>query len=120
LRAPVPKPGKIIAVGFNYREHQTESGMKPASEPALFAKYANAVIGPDEVIKVPAATNEPDYEAELAVVMGRTASKVDARDALDYVGGYTCCNDVTARDLIRSNAQWQRGKAIDTFLPCGP
>ncbi len=120
LRAPVPKPGKIIAVGFNYREHQAETGMKPASEPALFAKYANSVIGPAEVIRLPRATDEPDYEAEFAVVIGRTASDVDARHALEYVAGYMCCNDVTARDLIRSNPQWQRGKAIDSFLPCGP
>ncbi len=120
LCAPVPKPGKIIGVGFNYREHQAETGMKPASEPALFAKYATSVIGPGDVIRVPHATNEPDYEGELAVVIGKTASDLDVRVALDYVAGYMCCNDVTARDLIRSNAQWQRGKAIDTFLPCGP
>lgn len=77
--APVPKPGKIIAVGFNYREHQAETGMKPVPEPALCAKSANSVIGPAEVIRLPRATNEPDYEAEWAVVIGRTASGLEVR-----------------------------------------
>lgn len=82
LRAPVPRPGKIIAIGFNYRDHQVETGLRAVSQPALFAKYANSVIGPNDVIRVPRITSEPDYEAELAVVIGRTASKLPSKTAL--------------------------------------
>ena len=120
MRAPVPRPGKIFGVGLNYRDHAEEAGQPVPEVPILFAKFANSVIGPGEPIVVPAATEQPDYEAELGVVIGRTASEVSVDDAMDHVGGYLCCNDVSARDLQLSVPQWTRGKAIDTFLPCGP
>jgi len=120
LLAPVPRPGAIVCVGLNYRDHAAESGQPLPTEPILFAKFANSVIGPGAPIVVPPETERPDYEAELAVVIGRTASRVDAADAMRYVAGYTCANDVSARDLQFAGSQWMLGKAIDTFLPCGP
>ena len=118
--APVPRPGKIFGVGLNYVDHAEESGQPVPEVPILFAKFANSVIGPGEPIVVPRATEQPDYEAELGVVIGRTAFEVTVDEALDHVAGYLCCNDVSARDLQLSVPQWTRGKAIDTFLPCGP
>ena len=120
LRAPVPKPGKIVAIGLNYRDHAAESGQPIPEEPILFAKFANSVIGPGEAIQIPRATDRADYEAELGVVIGRTAREVARDDALSVVAGYTCVNDVSARDLQLRVSQWTRGKAIDTFLPMGP
>jgi 2-keto-4-pentenoate hydratase/2-oxohepta-3-ene-1,7-dioic acid hydratase in catechol pathway len=120
LRAPVPRPGKIFGVGLNYRDHAEETGQPVPDVPILFAKFANSVIRPGEAIVVPAATRRPDYEAELGVVIGSTAREVSVDDALGHVAGYLCCNDVSARDLQMSTTQWTRGKAIDTFLPCGP
>jgi 2-keto-4-pentenoate hydratase/2-oxohepta-3-ene-1,7-dioic acid hydratase in catechol pathway len=120
LLAPVPRPGKIVCVGYNYRDHATESNVAVPDEPVFFAKFANSVIGPGASIVVPPETNEPDYEAELAVVIGRRARGVDERQALGYVAGYACANDVSARDLQLRVSQWTRGKAVDTFLPLGP
>jgi 2,4-diketo-3-deoxy-L-fuconate hydrolase len=120
LLAPVPRPGKIFGVGLNYRDHAEETGQPVPEVPILFAKFANSVIGHGEPIVVPAATRRPDYEAELGVVIGSTAREVPVDDALGHVAGYLCCNDVSARDLQTATSQWTRGKAIDTFLPCGP
>jgi 2-keto-4-pentenoate hydratase/2-oxohepta-3-ene-1,7-dioic acid hydratase in catechol pathway len=120
LLAPVPRPGKVIGIGLNYRDHAAESGQPIPSAPILFPKFANSVIGPGEAIVVPPETEQPDYEAELGVVIGRTAHRVSQADALSYVAGYTCVNDVSARDLQFESSQWMLGKAIDTFLPCGP
>jgi 2-keto-4-pentenoate hydratase/2-oxohepta-3-ene-1,7-dioic acid hydratase in catechol pathway len=120
LLAPVPKPGKIVGIGLNYRDHAAESGQPIPEAPILFPKFANSVIGPGEPIVVPPATEQPDYEAELGVVIGRTATRVAADEALSHVAGYTCTNDVSARDLQSRSSQWMLGKAIDTFLPCGP
>ena len=120
LLAPVPRPGKIIGIGLNYRDHAEESGQPIPEEPILFAKWANSVVGPGAAIVIPAATNQPDYEAELGAVIGRTAKDVRAEDAVAYVAGYTCVNDVSARDLQSRSSQWTLGKAIDTFLPLGP
>jgi 2,4-diketo-3-deoxy-L-fuconate hydrolase len=120
LLAPVPRPGKIFGVGLNYRDHAEETGQPVPEVPILFAKFANSVVGPGEPIVVPAATRRPDYEAELGVVIGSTAREVSVGDALGHVAGYLCCNDVSARDLQTATSQWTRGKAIDTFLPCGP
>jgi 2-keto-4-pentenoate hydratase/2-oxohepta-3-ene-1,7-dioic acid hydratase in catechol pathway len=120
LRAPVPRPGKIFGVGLNYRDHAEETGQPVPEVPILFAKFANSVIGPGQPIVVPAATRRPDYEAELGVVIGSSAREVSVDDALGHVAGYLCCNDVSARDLQTATSQWTRGKAIDTFLPCGP
>jgi 2-keto-4-pentenoate hydratase/2-oxohepta-3-ene-1,7-dioic acid hydratase in catechol pathway len=120
LRAPIPAPGKVICVGLNYRDHAEESGQPIPEEPVLFAKYANSVIGSGTIIEIPALIQQPDYEAELGVVIGRRTRLVDEAGALDHVAGYTCVNDVSARDLQFRSSQWLLGKAIDTFLPVGP
>jgi 2-keto-4-pentenoate hydratase/2-oxohepta-3-ene-1,7-dioic acid hydratase in catechol pathway len=120
LLAPVPRPGKVIGIGLNYRDHAAESGQPIPDEPILFPKFANSVIGPGAAIEVPPETEQADYEAELGVVIGRTAKRVREADALSHVAGYTCMNDVSARDLQLRGSQWMAGKAIDTFLPCGP
>jgi 2,4-didehydro-3-deoxy-L-rhamnonate hydrolase len=120
LRAPISRPGKIVCVGLNYRDHAEESGQSIPEEPVLFAKYANSVVGPDAPIEIPPTVEQPDFEAELGVVIGRRTQRVDEADALDHVAGYTCVNDVSARDLQFRSSQWLLGKAIDTFLPLGP
>jgi 5-carboxymethyl-2-hydroxymuconate isomerase len=120
LLAPVV-PGKVVAVGQNYMDHIREQGAKPPGIPVLFPKFATCVIGPGEPIRWPATlTERVDYEGELAVVIGRRASRVRQADALDVVLGYTNANDVSARDLQVGDGQWLRGKALDTFLPLGP
>ena len=120
LRAPVPRPGKVICVGLNYRDHAEESGQPIPDEPVLFAKFANSVTDPGAPITVPPAVEHPDYEAELGVVIGGEAHRVDERTALEHFAGYTCVNDVSARDLQFRSSQWLLGKAIDGFLPMGP
>ena len=120
LRAPIPRPGKIVCVGLNYRDHAAESGQPVPDHPILFPKFANSVIGPGDAIVLPADTEQPDYEAELGVVIGATAKQVSESEALGHVAGYTCLNDVSARDLQFRSSQWMLGKAIDTFLPMGP
>jgi 2-keto-4-pentenoate hydratase/2-oxohepta-3-ene-1,7-dioic acid hydratase in catechol pathway len=120
LLAPVPRPGKIVCVGLNYRDHANETGQPIPSEPVLFSKYANSVVGPGAEVVVPPDAEKIDYEAELAVVIGRRASAVPTGEALDHVAGYTCANDVSSRSLQFRSSQWLLGKAIDTFLPLGP
>ena len=121
LLAPVPRPGKILCVGLNYRDHARETGQAIPEEPVLFSKFANSVVGPGaDVVVPPEAADKVDYEAELAVVIGRRASRATADDALDHVAGYACANDVSARSLQFRSSQWLLGKAIDTFLPLGP
>jgi 2-keto-4-pentenoate hydratase/2-oxohepta-3-ene-1,7-dioic acid hydratase in catechol pathway len=117
---PVLHPGKIICVGLNYADHIAESRSKPPDRIVLFAKFPSCLTGHGDPIRYPAITSQLDYEGELAVVIGRTASNVAAGQALDYVGGYTIINDVSARDLQGSEPQWIRGKALDTFAPLGP
>jgi acylpyruvate hydrolase len=117
LRAPVPRPGKIICVGHNYHGH---TGATPPSYPDIFAKFSNVVIGPNEPIVLPSETDQVDYEAELAVVIGRRARHVSEDRALDHVAGYTIFNDVTARDYQKRQSQWTIGKTFDTFGPMGP
>jgi acylpyruvate hydrolase len=121
LLAPVPDPEKIICLGLNYRDHAAESGQEAPSAPLWFAKFANSLIGDGEDIVLPAAHPEyVDYEAELAVVIGRTAHNVSEESALDFVAGAMPFNDVSARDLQLQNPLWTSGKAVDTFAPCGP
>ncbi len=121
LLAPVPDPEKIICLGLNYRDHAAESGQEIPNAPMWFAKFANSLIGSGQDIVLPAAHPEyVDYEAELAVVIGRTAHNVDAATALEYVAGAMPFNDVSARDLQIQNPLWTSGKAVDTFAPCGP
>ena len=118
---PVVNPGKIIGVGRNYHEHAAEEGTIAPSAPILFAKLPNALAGEGGDIAWRAAdTDQVDYEAELAVVIGRTARDVPVAQALDHVLGYTCLNDVSARDLQFGDGQWVRGKSLDTFCPMGP
>ena len=121
LLAPVPRPGKIIAIGRNYADHVTEDGAVPPPTPLIFAKFPSSVVGPGADIRWDRAmTSQVDYEAELAVVIGRRARDVRDQDALDVVLGYTCLNDVSARDLQFADVQWVRGKSLDTFCPLGP
>jgi 2-keto-4-pentenoate hydratase/2-oxohepta-3-ene-1,7-dioic acid hydratase in catechol pathway len=123
LTAPVPRPGKIVAVGLNYRDHVEEQGgkVKIPTRPMLFAKFPTAVIGDGETVEWdPRLTAAVDLEAELGVVIGRRARRVSEAEALDHVLGYTCINDVTARDLQYSDKQYVRGKSLDTFCPMGP
>ncbi|TKR26954.1 fumarylacetoacetate hydrolase family protein [Cellulomonas hominis] len=117
LLAPVPRPGTILCVGYNYRGHTAQDDPE---FPDVFTKPASAVVGPEDAVVLPRASTEVDYEAELAVVIGRTAHDVAPADALDHVGGYTVLNDVSARDWQRRTSQWVLGKAFDTFAPLGP
>jgi 2-keto-4-pentenoate hydratase/2-oxohepta-3-ene-1,7-dioic acid hydratase in catechol pathway len=121
LLAPIARPGKILCIGLNYADHCRESGMEPPAAPVLFAKYANAVIGPHEAISFdPRFSTQVDYEAELVAVIGRGCSRVGEAEALDCVAGYTIANDVSARDAQFSDGQWVRSKSFDTFCPLGP
>jgi len=120
LGPPVADPDKIVCLGLNYRDHARESGLALPKAPMLFAKFRNSLIGPADEIVLPAAGEVFDYEAELAVVIGRRAKDVAAGDALAHVAGAMAFNDVTARDIQHATSQWTAGKAIDTFAPCGP
>jgi 2-keto-4-pentenoate hydratase/2-oxohepta-3-ene-1,7-dioic acid hydratase in catechol pathway len=117
---PIERPGKVVCVGLNYRDHASESGLDLPSRPLLFAKWQTSLIGPGEDIVLPSITHEVDFEAELGVVIGRPAHGVGADDALEYVAGYVCVNDVSARDVQMGDGQWTRGKSFDTFCPVGP
>jgi 2-keto-4-pentenoate hydratase/2-oxohepta-3-ene-1,7-dioic acid hydratase in catechol pathway len=122
--APVA-PANIYCIGLNYRAHARESQMGPGRYPTVFMKPTTAVVGPGEPIRIPASTldaPEVDYECELAVVIGRACRDVDAERALEYVLGYTCANDVSARhwQMRGGGGQWIRGKSFDTFCPLGP
>jgi 2-keto-4-pentenoate hydratase/2-oxohepta-3-ene-1,7-dioic acid hydratase in catechol pathway len=120
LLAPVSRPGKIIAIGLNYHDHTVETGLDAPAEPLTFAKYSTSIIGPDEAILVPASiTKEVDWEAELAVVIGRACGP-SRRGTMSDIAGYTVANDVSARDLQFGDKQWTRGKSLDTFCPLGP
>ena len=117
---PIERPGKIICVGLNYRDHAEEQGTALPEAPLLFAKWQNTLIGPGEPIVIPPIVTKCDYEAELGVVVGQRVRDVSAEDALEVVAGYTCVNDVSARDLQFADGQWTRGKSPDTFCPVGP
>jgi acylpyruvate hydrolase len=117
---PVARPEKIVCIGLNYHDHVAETGLPMPAEPMFFAKFANSLIGHGATIVPPRVTSQVDYEAELAVVIGRTCFGVSAADALNYVAGVMPLNDVSARDLQLANPLWTGGKAIDTFAPCGP
>lgn len=124
LLAPIPRPGKVIGIGLNYIDHARETGVAIPTKPIIFAKFSSSVIGPYDTIHViPDVTQRVDYEAELGVVIGTTASRVTVADALNYVFGYTVVNDVSARDIQKGaeyGNQWVRGKSFDTFCPMGP
>ena len=121
LLAPVPRPGKIAAAGVNYRSHGQEQNREPPDHPVLFAKFASSVVGHGAEIRwSPELTQAVDYEAELAVVIGATCRRVEPAQALAFVAGYTCLNDVSARDLQYADRQFVRAKSLDTFGPMGP
>jgi 2-keto-4-pentenoate hydratase/2-oxohepta-3-ene-1,7-dioic acid hydratase in catechol pathway len=121
LLPPVPHPGKIVAIGINYRSHASEQGGEPPRSPVMFAKFPTALIGHRaDITWDPGLTQAVDFEAELAVVIGQSARRVDVARALDHVLGYTCLNDVSARDLQYSDRQFVRAKSLDTFAPLGP
>ena len=119
LLAPC-SPSKIIAVGLNYRDHAREMGFSIPENPILFLKPPTAVIGPAEPIKYPAMSKQVDYEAELGIVIKDRASNIPSAQARGHILGYTCANDVTARDLQKKDGQWTRAKSFDTFCPVGP
>jgi len=120
LVAPVPNPPKIICIGLNYRDHAEESKMAIPETPTVFSKYSTAVIGPKAPIVLPRASSQPDYEAELAVVIGKGGRNIPEARWRDHVFGYTIVNDVSARDFQMATSQWMIGKTFDTFCPMGP
>ncbi len=122
LGPPVPRPTKIIALGFNYHEHAEEFSTKAPEAPLIFAKYPNTICGPFDPIVLPAGDEEPqvDYEAELAVVIGRRCKRVTATRAMEVIAGYMALNDVSERRWQFGDKQWTRGKSPDTFCPIGP
>ena len=118
---PPVLPTKIVALGRNYRDHAVEMGKPVPEEPMIFLKPPTAVIGPNDIIVYPKMSKRVDYEGELAVIIKKKAKLLDDNDRIDdYILGYTCFNDVTARDLQRKDVQFTRGKSFDTFAPCGP
>jgi len=120
LAAPIPRPGKVICIGLNYRDHAEESGLEVPSQPLVFSKFSSCVVGPNDDVVLPKGAEQVDYEAEFGVVIGRAAHHVSKEDAMDYVLGYCNVNDISARDFQFADGQWQRGKSCDTFCPMGP
>jgi 2,4-didehydro-3-deoxy-L-rhamnonate hydrolase len=117
---PIARPGKIIAVGLNYRDHAAESDVPLPTSPILFAKWPTCLVPDGAPVVLPVGVDQADYEAELALVIGRTAKNVRADDALDFVSGYLAMNDVSDREAQSNDGQWSRAKSYDTFGPCGP
>ncbi|MGA7722198.1 MAG: fumarylacetoacetate hydrolase family protein [Ignavibacteriaceae bacterium] len=121
LDAPLKNPSKIVAIGLNYFDHAKESNMEIPKSPLVFTKFNNSITGPTDPIIIPSRiTKEVDYEAELGVIIGRTAKNIRKENALEYAFGYTIINDVSARDIQFSDKQWVRAKSLDTFCPMGP
>ena len=120
LVAPVPRPPKLICVGLNYRDHAIESKMEIPTVPTIFNKFPNVVIGPDDAIVLPKNSKRPDYEAEMAFVIGKGGRHIPAEKWREHVFGYTIMNDVSARDFQMATSQWLMGKTFDTFAPMGP
>jgi 2-keto-4-pentenoate hydratase/2-oxohepta-3-ene-1,7-dioic acid hydratase in catechol pathway len=120
LLPPLPDPDKIVCIGLNYRSHAAEAGIDPPDQPTFFAKFRNALAPADATVKLPAASEKVDYEAEVAFVLGRRCKDVEASDALDAIAGYMLLNDLSARDLQFATPQWMPGKVFDGSAPCGP
>jgi 2-keto-4-pentenoate hydratase/2-oxohepta-3-ene-1,7-dioic acid hydratase in catechol pathway len=120
LLAPIPCPPKFICVGLNYRDHAAEAKMELPKVPTIFSKFSSSVIGPGESILLPKNSTQPDYEAELAFVIGKGGRNISAEQWRDHVFGYTIVNDVSARDFQMATSQWLMGKTFDTFAPMGP
>ncbi len=117
---PLPRPGKIIAVGLNYKDHAAEAGAPLPEFPVLFTKWTTSLIPHEANIVIPKGVVQTDWEAELAIVIGKRASKVPIEDAMSYISGYTAMNDVTDREAQSKDGQWVRAKSYDTFAPIGP
>jgi 2-keto-4-pentenoate hydratase/2-oxohepta-3-ene-1,7-dioic acid hydratase in catechol pathway len=117
---PILRPGKIVCVGLNYKSHLKLLDEPTPEVPVLFNKPNSSLIGSGQPILLPHVTRQVDYEGELAVIIGRKGKYIDERDALDYVAGYTCANDVSAHDIEFRTSQWTSGKMLDTFCPLGP
>lgn len=122
LLAPIPKPGKVICIGLNYKDHAAESGQPIPTEPVCFGKFSSAVVGPEAKIQLPKVAHKVDYEAELVVVIGKGGKNIPRESAMEHIAGYTNGNDVSARDwqIGRPGGQWLMGKTPDTFAPIGP
>ena len=120
LASPIPRPPKIVCVGLNYLDHATEQNTPLPEHPLLFSKATSSVVGPYDDVVLPAESEQVDYEVELAVVIGKTATAVSEADAYEYIAGYTVANDVSARDIQFRQQQWHQGKSYDTFCPMGP
>ena len=120
LLAPIPRPNRIFCVGLNYRDHAVESKMEIPKVPTIFIKLPSAVIGPQEPVRIPAMTKQPDYEVEFAIVIGKAGRNIAPENWREHVFGYTILNDVSARDVQLSTSQWILGKSFDTFCPIGP
>lgn len=120
LLAPVPAPPRIFGIGVNYAEHAKESGHDTQKVPTVFPVMSSAVVGPGDEVIIPKASSMVDYEAELAVVIGKPGYQIPADKAMEYVFGYTIMNDVSARDVQRATTQWSLGKSFPTFAPMGP
>jgi 2-keto-4-pentenoate hydratase/2-oxohepta-3-ene-1,7-dioic acid hydratase in catechol pathway len=120
LHAPLANPPRIFAIGLNYREHATETGLKLPNFPVVFFKLQTSIIGPGEAIVLPKNSKEPDYEAEFAFVIGKGGFRIPADKWREHVYGYTIVNDVSARDIQRSTSQWSMSKSFPTFCPMGP
>ncbi|MES2390822.1 MAG: fumarylacetoacetate hydrolase family protein [Acidobacteriota bacterium] len=120
LLAPIARPPRIFGIGLNYKAHALESNMKTQAVPTVFLKLSSSVVGPGAEIVLPKNATQPDYEAELAVVIGKGGYRIKAEDWEQHVFGYTCCNDVSARDVQLATTQWTLGKSFPTFTPLGP
>ena len=120
LAAPILAPPRIFGIGVNYAEHAAESKVETQKVPTVFIVLSSAVVGPNDKVVLPKASSQPDYEAELAVVIGKPGYQISAADAMDHVFGYTIMNDVSARDVQRATTQWSLGKSFPTFAPMGP
>jgi 2-keto-4-pentenoate hydratase/2-oxohepta-3-ene-1,7-dioic acid hydratase in catechol pathway len=120
ILAPIPDPDKIICIGLNYKAHAAETGQDLPKAPIIFGKYRNALVGNKQTVTLPEASTKVDYEAEVAVVIGRRAKEVTVESALDHIAGYTLLNDLSARDLQGLTSQWMAGKVFDGSAPCGP
>lgn len=120
LLAPIAMPGKFICIGLNYRDHAIESNMPLPKTPVVFTKFSNCIVGDGATVVIPRLTSQLDYEAELAIVIGKEGKNIPAEDWADYVFGYTIVNDLSARDIQMATSQWSLGKSFDTFGPMGP
>jgi acylpyruvate hydrolase len=120
LRAPLPRPGKIVCVGLNYESHRAEQSIKSPARPVFFLKSSNTICGPGDPIVLPPNSTEVDYEAEFVAVIGKRGKGIPEEKVFEHIAGYTILNDVSARDMQYTDRQWFRGKSCDTFGPIGP